>query len=1651
MKFFTNVLRRIVAAILLPVLFLTVFPGNLPVMADETKQALSASPGDAALGKVAPRHLASSAPTVIKFTLPANPTTQDLRLARLFNEPLFPVGGKASSADDAALATALLAFSQKRDRKVMEDYIAGNQQSPWLASVLVDVGLIEFQDGYFTTAINDYQQAWNLGKNETDKVGKLVIDRAVAELIKMYCRVGQTQKAESLLSQVQKRPFRGMVANMMHDSIQATRLMDHQPKDCFKCGPYALWNIAISQHLNTAAATKLMDDYVTTKQGVSLSAVQALSSKMGLKMQMAKRVDSDEIPLPCVVHWKLNHYGALLSKNEKGYQLVDPTFGVPARVSADAIAKESDGYFLVPAGSLPSGWVAVGQDEAGKVFGRGRTGGQVTFATTNTDCKTCPTPGVDGPPASGSGPSGGETGGGVAGGQGTMPALASWSFHIMLPSLHIQDTPVGYTPPLGSDMHLTVTYDHREMNQPSSGSINYSNFGPLWNFNWMSTVIISSGSAVVTEGGGGSRLYEQSGTVSGQNIYYQNRDTSATLVEQIPTSGSIYYEVDAKDGSKMIYGLQDTSGVYYLTQIVDSKGNAVTMDYYTGTTRLHYVTDALGQQTTFQYLSDSASDPGYYLITKVTDPFGRYASFTYSGGQLQSITDAAGNLSQFSYGVNAQHSIDSGIPLDSFISTLQTPYGSTNFSYSLSDGGDIRTLTANEPGGAKQMVMGIMDANEQWAAIPSPWTLPPNQAPTTGNFLNTAMNYRDSFYWDRKAMSLDPGDWKSAHIYHFFHDGGNVSEILEAEKPALESWIWYAYQGENAGGDIYLDSGELQNPTQIGRVLDSGVTQLTQLSYNSLGNPTQYVDPLGRTTNINYYSNGIDIQNVQQMNGANADTLAAFTWNTISGGASTHQPLTYTDRAGETTHYSYYPNTQLESVTNAKGQETTLNYTSGYLTSIQGPEPSGLDLTTLGYADTSGNATNNVTSVTNGEGYQLKFAYDALDRVTKTTYPDGTYRQNTYTTLDVTQTRDRQGRLTNFAFNGLDQMTSMTDANGYVTKYGWCSCGSLKSITDGNGHVTRWDQDMEGRPIAKTYADGTQEITSYESGSSRVHSVKDAKGQVKVYTYNADDTLASISYANAQNRTDPVKFGYDSAYNRVTRMQDGIGVTNYSYYPITGGASPGAGRVSQVTGPWSNSTVAYTYDELGRVLSRSINGVSQSYQYDILGRVGQVVNALGTFNYTFENDSSRVSTMSVPNGEQVKYTYLTNTGDCRLSQIQNLKADNSNISTFGYPSYNAEGSIATWNQTLGSSPQVSYSLGYDNTDELTSGSATGSTYGYTYDPGGNRLTETINGSTTTAACNSVNQVQQLSPAKSGDKAYQWDAEDRLVGISYTGTGQQTKLSYDGFGRCAQIQELNNGTATSTRRFLWCELQRCEERDAYDNVTKRFFNQGEQIWKQGYYFLKDHLGSVMSMTDSSGAVRASYKYDFWGRQTKLSGDLDADLGFTGLFYHQASTLCLAVYRAYDSSTGRWLSRDPIAERGGINLYGYVQDDPVSAVDPLGLQTVLLTPVPPEIVETAIKLNDDSARVNLPDGRAVDLFGRSHFDKATQEEIRTPHTHCPNPPNPAPYDQFPSGLQSVPRPSTLQDILDAIEYLLEQNPFNSITPPLTPTQQRKASEA
>ncbi len=192
-----------------------------------------------------------------------------------------------------------------------------------------------------------------------------------------------------------------------------------------------------------------------------------------------------------------------------------------------------------------------------------------------------------------------------------------------------------------------------------------------------------------------------------------------------------------------------------------------------------------------------------------------------------------------------------------------------------------------------------------------------------------------------------------------------------------------------------------------------------------------------------------------------------------------------------------------------------------------------------------------------------------------------------------------------------------------------------------------------------------------------------------------------------------------------------------------------------------------------------------------------------------------------------------------------------------------------------------------------------------------------------------------SGTNDGTFTYEWDAANRLTAINEPG-GLRSEFKYDGMGRRVCITEKSSGTVTSVKNLIWDGMTIREERNASNAVTKMYFANAVQISGSNYYYTRDHLGSVRELTTGTSAtVLARYDYDPYGVQTQLSGTMTADFGFTGLYYHQPTGLILAPYREYSSNLDRWLSRDPLGEDGGINLYGYVGNNPVYWVDPTGL--------------------------------------------------------------------------------------------------------------------
>jgi RHS repeat-associated protein len=92
-----------------------------------------------------------------------------------------------------------------------------------------------------------------------------------------------------------------------------------------------------------------------------------------------------------------------------------------------------------------------------------------------------------------------------------------------------------------------------------------------------------------------------------------------------------------------------------------------------------------------------------------------------------------------------------------------------------------------------------------------------------------------------------------------------------------------------------------------------------------------------------------------------------------------------------------------------------------------------------------------------------------------------------------------------------------------------------------------------------------------------------------------------------------------------------------------------------------------------------------------------------------------------------------------------------------------------------------------------------------------------------------------------------------------------------------------------------------------------------------------------MLSSAQAMVAQYRYDAYGNLLSSAGSLAAAnvYRFSSKEFHSPSGLYYYGFRFYDPANQRWPNRDPLEEEGGINLYGYVGNNPISGIDPLGL--------------------------------------------------------------------------------------------------------------------
>jgi RHS repeat-associated protein len=398
--------------------------------------------------------------------------------------------------------------------------------------------------------------------------------------------------------------------------------------------------------------------------------------------------------------------------------------------------------------------------------------------------------------------------------------------------------------------------------------------------------------------------------------------------------------------------------------------------------------------------------------------------------------------------------------------------------------------------------------------------------------------------------------------------------------------------------------------------------------------------------------------------------------------------------------------------------------------------------------------------------------------------------------------------------------------------------------------------------------------------------------------------------------------------------------------------SLGALQLQQESGPLASSAITSAYDELGRLSSRTVQGAgAETFQYDSIGRLTVHANDLGTFNLGYLGQTDQIASRQLASSTlATAWSYLTNTNDRRLSGIANTGLTSGHFSNFTY-------TTSPENFITGITESSDASAVYPASGSQT---ATYNTLNQLTNLSGQTLTFDANGNLTS----------------DGQRTYAWDAENRLVGITYPGvSGKATAFTYDGLSRRAAISSTPAGGGSPTvTSYLWCRDDICQARNAGNTTLRSYYDEGEYVSgtpAQTLYYGIDQIGSIRRVFASTSSAPA-YGYDPYGVPLQATAPT-TDFVYAGMFFNADSGLYLTNYRAFDPVQGRWLSRDRIGERTDPygNLYPYAGGSPIHLTDPQGL-LVSGGPTPPTSSDPC-RQNPPTIVGMFPTGPAVPSTG------------------------------------------------------------------------------
>ncbi len=178
------------------------------------------------------------------------------------------------------------------------------------------------------------------------------------------------------------------------------------------------------------------------------------------------------------------------------------------------------------------------------------------------------------------------------------------------------------------------------------------------------------------------------------------------------------------------------------------------------------------------------------------------------------------------------------------------------------------------------------------------------------------------------------------------------------------------------------------------------------------------------------------------------------------------------------------------------------------------------------------------------------------------------------------------------------------------------------------------------------------------------------------------------------------------------------------------------------------------------------------------------------------------------------------------------------------------------------------------------------------------------------------------------KSPEWQLDKSILFV-YDGWNVIEEITVEGGGV--------GGATQSSRYFVWgLDLSGSMQGAGGVGGLLAMVDPGEG---KTYHYFYDANGNVGQMVDTAdGSVAAHYEYAPFGKVIASHGDLKDEnpFRFSTKFQDDETELVYYGYRHYSPELGRWISRDPIGEKGGINLYVFILNNPIGAMDFLGLK-------------------------------------------------------------------------------------------------------------------